>query len=652
MKLVKARICNFRSAEDTGTFDVADLTCLVGMNESGKTSVLSALHGVNPADKRYSYDKIRDYPRRNLARYKQRHGADEAEVAITTWALSPDDVAAVAIVLGEGALQNETLEITSRYGGQQTWDVRVDENRVRAFLLSSSGVEGDELERFQAVSIAQMRAEIANYPDPSAGLLSVSKQIDGFRKGRPALAAIDILTPRRPAFFYTSHFDRISGEISLEKLAHERNSGEDLCSGDKILLDFLDYAGMSIDELDKSTRLEEFSAKCQAASNDLSDEIFEFWSQSDALRLEIAVAQGRPEDSAPFNSGTVFKLRIYNANHKVSVPLSERSAGFVWFFSFLAQFKRLHRLAPGAIILLDEPGLTLHGNAQADLLRYISERLLPEHQVIYCTHSPFMIPADRLEDVRWVEDVVCHDQRHRPEVKGTRVSSDALGVKGETLLPLRTQLVGRQFVQKLSAGVNTLLVDRPSDVLYLQAASHALKERRREGLDSRWTLCPAGGLADLRVFSSLLCGCDGDARIAALGACRTANDQVGRQCQDVIKRGEFLAVSDLTGKDAAGIEDFFAPFLFAEIVNGAYELRDLRHISPTALAVPTTREGIVSRVEAILRAVEPGSITFDHFAPAAWLICHPHVLAKDHPAVDQTLDRFERAFMHINGLLK
>jgi predicted ATPase len=40
--------------------------------------------------------------------------------------------------------------------------------------------------------------------------------------------------------------------------------------------------------------------------------------------------------------------------------------------------------------LLDEPGLTLHGKAQADLLRYIEQRLLPDHQVIYSTHSPFM----------------------------------------------------------------------------------------------------------------------------------------------------------------------------------------------------------------------------------------------------------------------
>ena len=57
------------------------------------------------------------------------------------------------------------------------------------------------------------------------------------------------------------------------------------------------------------------------------------------------------------------------------------------------------------IILLDEPGLSLHGKAQGDLLRYIKEKLLPKYQVIYTTHSPFMIDTDNILSVRTVEDV-------------------------------------------------------------------------------------------------------------------------------------------------------------------------------------------------------------------------------------------------------
>ena len=183
------------------------------------------------------------------------------------------------------------------------------------------------------------------------------------------------------------------------------------------------------------------------------------------------------------------------------MPLSERSAGFVWFFSFLAQFKQLKK-TPGngnAVILLDEPGLTLHGKAQGDLLRYIVERLLPDHQVIFTTHSPFMVPMDRLADVRIVEDVVIEKQGKRPEVMGTKVRSDVLEVNEDTLFPLQGAL-GYEVTQSLFIGANTWLVEGPSDILYLQVVSQALTKRRRVGLDPKWTLCPSGGLL---VFSAI-----------------------------------------------------------------------------------------------------------------------------------------------------
>ncbi|MFC3301011.1 AAA family ATPase [Arthrobacter agilis] len=55
-------------------------------------------------------------------------------------------------------------------------------------------------------------------------------------------------------------------------------------------------------------------------------------------------------------------------------------------------------------LILDEPGLNLHATAQADLLRFIDERLAPSHQVLFSTHSPFMINAHKFGRVRTVVD--------------------------------------------------------------------------------------------------------------------------------------------------------------------------------------------------------------------------------------------------------
>ena len=80
-----------------------------------------------------------------------------------------------------------------------------------------------------------------------------------------------------------------------------------------------------------------------------------------------------------------------------------------------AQIRKTHR---DVIILLDEPGLTLHGTAQKDLLRYLRQELEPHHQIIYTTHSPFLVPADNLASVRTVEEVVRRDKRNRPVSEG------------------------------------------------------------------------------------------------------------------------------------------------------------------------------------------------------------------------------------------
>ncbi len=88
------------------------------------------------------------------------------------------------------------------------------------------------------------------------------------------------------------------------------------------------------------------------------------------------------------------------------------------------------------ILLLDEPGLTLHGTAQKDLLRYFAEQIAPNHQLIYTTHSPFMVPADDLASVRTVEDVVTRDTRDRKQSRGTKIRPDVLTTDPQTNFPI------------------------------------------------------------------------------------------------------------------------------------------------------------------------------------------------------------------------
>jgi hypothetical protein len=78
VKLTKIQVRNFRSIDDSGEFEIDDLTCLVGKNEAGKTAILRAIHGLAPTDD-FKYDRTRDYPRRFLSKFDERHPKGSSE---------------------------------------------------------------------------------------------------------------------------------------------------------------------------------------------------------------------------------------------------------------------------------------------------------------------------------------------------------------------------------------------------------------------------------------------------------------------------------------------------------------------------------------------------------------------------------------------
>ena len=64
MKLIKARVQNYRSVYDTGEFEIEQLkTIMVGPNEAGKTVILKALQQLNKPTDVPGFDVLRDYPR-------------------------------------------------------------------------------------------------------------------------------------------------------------------------------------------------------------------------------------------------------------------------------------------------------------------------------------------------------------------------------------------------------------------------------------------------------------------------------------------------------------------------------------------------------------------------------------------------------------
>jgi predicted ATP-dependent endonuclease of OLD family len=571
MKLTKVRVQNYRSVEDSEEFDIGDLTCLVGKNEAGKTALLSAIRGLKPAQS-FEFDETVDYPRRFSTRFDERHPEGSAEVIRTWWHLDDSDKAAVEKQFGAGVLVSDTFQahFGFRYDDDsRIWDIEIDQARCLDNLANKHALDATERNVLHGIHDgAAADKALSALAERTTKQESLLNDIKKNRKSSFTLGAIDLLAARQPKFFFTSHFERMSGMVSIQKLQQDKQN-KTVSVGDRIFLDFLEYAGTTLEELLETDRREALKAMCEAASNDITDEIFQFWSQNNALEVVIEIDTARQNDPAPFNTGMVADIRIRNTNHKATLPLSERSAGFVWFFSFLAQFKQLKKTSGNSIILLDEPGLTLHGKAQGDLLRYIVERLLPDHQVIYTTHSPFMVPIDRLVDVRIVEDVVIEEKGKRPEVKGTKVRSNVLEVNDDTLFPLQGAL-GYEVTQSLFIGANTLLVEGPSDILYLQVLSQALIKRGREGLSNKWALCPSGGIDKIAPFVRLFGG--NGINVAVLSDIANGDKTKIESLKkaEILKAGHFFTCADFLDQSEADVEDLFEGGLFIEMLNGSY----------------------------------------------------------------------------------
>lgn len=412
--------------------------------------------------------------------------------------------------------------------------------------------------------------------------------------------------------------------------------------------DFLEYAGTTLDDLVKTAQFEELNAKCEAAALKITDQIFDYWTQNDELKIKVVLSEGKSGDPAPFNSGPVARARVENSLHGVTVPFSERSAGFIWFFSFLVKFAQIKKSHGNVILLLDEPGLTLHGTAQLDLLRYFYKEIAPHHQVIWSTHSPFMVPPDDLASVRTVEDVVKLDERNRKKSIGTKIRSDVLTTDPQTNFPIFGAM-GFEVTQTLLIGKNTLLVEGPSDILYLQAASAALKAAGRTHLAPAWAICPSGGIDKVLPFVRLFYG--NKLNIAVL----TDFERGQKRKLDDLHRAALLdeeriiLATEIAGKDEADIEDFFEPALFVELVNKTYALAGEHELTVEKLeAADTGTSRLVKKAEAYFRVLPQEVPEFSHFDPSMYLLQNPKMLAGKGKPVQETLKRFEAAFDHIS----
>lgn len=616
MRLKSAQVTNYKSISDSGVFTVTpNVTCLVGKNESGKTAVLEALYRLKPLPSGHAttFEGLRDYPRRYHSR--DRSAIPTKPVVKAVFAVDQADADAVNGIVGAKVISTGTVTVTKTYGGvSNQWSVAFTEEPLLNKMAEEAGIDRAILSG--AIDQATALTKLNAVKEPPEVVIEFTAALTARNFSSEAWTE---LAKRLPSFLYFDEYNSLPGRVSITRL--QETDEEDLEPGERTALALLRLAGVESDEFTADV-YESRKASLEAASAALSDEVFEFWSQNKDLSIALDVEFA---DDAAGNPEPFLQVRVWNNRHRMSLNFEERSKGFIWFFSFLAAFSEYRDSEEPMVLLLDEPGMGLHASAQADLLRYIDERLAPSHQVVYTTHSPFMVEPRAFDRARAVEDV---------DPVGAVVREDVLVTGPDTLFPLQAAL-GYELYQTLFVGPDCLVVEGVADLVYLQLLSDHLRSLKRTGLDERWVVTPVGGLDKLPTFIALL---GTKLNVAVLLEVATGGSQ---KIQDLVRRGviegnRLVALTNYTGTTEADIEDMFDEATYVRLVTASGAAKPVK-------SKMGKQPRVIKRIETAIGR------EFSHYVPARYFL--QNQVAEHAKLSPDEVDRFEAVFKDLNKLL-
>jgi predicted ATPase len=539
MRLTKARVKNYRSIRDTGLFDIEPgKTILVGPNEAGKSALLEALQRINPPGALRSFDALRDYPRSeftNVMSGKVR--LEETTMVEGHFELEAADKEIVAEEFRDcryiyGRRVDNTAWHTLEGGPAPTkfGDLKKDFSRLCAHVdpRLPMGPDGNPSVQTSSARLAEITrgwedaseikgdraTALKRWLDKIFPLVEEDNEIEENRYDKLLTAvtveerrfnALKALHQRLPVFVRFRDYFRVRPLIHLEHLAQRLETnvldGDDYDYGNVCLLRLLGFSARELSNLGKvweltpgdnegwrqyRDQIDRRAYQLNSASRRLTEELRSIW-KPDAKRAEA-------ERLRILADGQYLKV-VVEDDLGVEIELDQRSEGFQWLVSFFVVFfaesADKHR---NSILLLDEPGLSLHGLKQQEFRSTIS-RLAESNQLLYTTHSPFLVGPDELNRVRVIEMT--------DRAVGTKVRTNVTAEDPAALLPLQESL-GYDLAQTLFSQQRNLLLESLTDFWYIESVSQMLREAGVADLNQRIELVPANGATKVAYFATIL----------------------------------------------------------------------------------------------------------------------------------------------------
>jgi len=526
MRIKKFHIKNYRSILDSGEVNMdKDITTLIGKNGSGKTCILKGLESFR-MDHKYTKDEL---CRNSEIEKKLSSGKIEGKdiEIITIWfGTEPNDkkvlkeinpklekLKTIKVTKYFDNLDNiespdislENLKVsTSKEIDKQLSKIKdsvtplkkkLDKHADRYSPFKNSKPQYESIIDSIIHSSPEATSDIKNYFNNLNNKLKnlpnqdslIQNDVNAFiAEINPYVKKIEEILAKSeyteekileilPKFIYFSDIEKIKDSVPTEEYLSNKEKY-------KTLSNLIELSGMNIDYIVKNAEEHEALSKLHSASATVSGMINKSWTQE---KVEVKIGIWKKQ----------IVISIYDDTAKSYLPPSMRSQGFQWFLSFYTNFMAGSKGEfKNTVLLLDDPGVYLHPSGQKDLLKTL-EKIAESNQIIFSTHSPFMVDREKLDRIRIVSKQIG---------KGTLINEKYYDSDFDALQPIRAS-IGMTIGDSLFTAKKNLLVEGYSDELMLQAMSKVCSQKGKDFIDtSKISILPVIGADKMLYFATLL----------------------------------------------------------------------------------------------------------------------------------------------------
>lgn len=423
-------------------------------------------------------------------------------------------------------------------------------------------------------------------------LKKLQKMIDAF-DGKPIQSTSEVnqkVLKEIPKFVYYSDYGNLDSEIYLPRVIEDFGR-DDLSESARakartldVLFKYVKLSPTEIYELgnESKTIVQKLNQHNQVVSTEekqLTEEEIREWAdkkrergillRSAATQLTQRFKKWWLQGDYIFDfqaDGRHFRINVSDSLRPEPIELEGRSRGLQWFFSFflvfLVETKEGHS---NTILLLDEPGLSLHPIAQYDLAKFF-RRLSEDNQLIYTSHSPFLVDMDNLGNVK---AVYVDSKTGRTKVSSNLRYNEVDAEK--SIFPVHAAL-GLTVSDTLLLGCLPILVEGPSDQIYLSLIKRYLIGKGELRNTKEIVFIPTGGVRGMGPVTKLV-----SSREDSLPYVLLDSDSVGKDYQKQLTKGRYrdekdkvLGVADFLGEKEYEIEDLIPASSLISIIDRQY----------------------------------------------------------------------------------